>query len=417
MSNTFAPLRENRDFRRFYLSAVISAAGTAATLVVLPLYVYKNTGSALAVAMVSVAQVLPNVLLGLFAGAHVDRAGSRRKVLIVASVVSCLSMTIATAIIVSEPGTVIPILAFFFIVQSVEVYVGSVTFAAIPALVDKDSVVQAQTLVSGTSSTISLIIPWVGAGLYGLVGAAPIFAADAVSFALASVFALRLRNTLPCSPRPVDESVMQSIRAGVKYLWRHSLVRTLTVVGVFNAFTGGILATLYVVYADDRYGIEPTDSRIAVFAAAGAVGAFIGNWILPVLRRRWEALAVCSGALLTVFAAIVGVAVSPNAYLAALCYGLWQTAYLVVIMNAITLRMVVVEPEFLGRVGSTARMISWGAAPVAAVIGAAVSEAIGVRYVIGGASLFALLGWLLLQFFRTGLSRRAQPDPQMSSAS
>jgi hypothetical protein len=78
--------------------------------------------------------------------------------------------------------------------------------------------------------------------------------------------------------------------------------------------------------------------------------------------------------------------------------------------------MELVEDAFLGRVSSAARLVSWGASPLAAVLAGALTERLPARSVVAGSAAFALAGLVgaagvhLLLRARSGAS--TGPDTQ-----
>ncbi len=73
-----APLRGNRDFWVVLLGQGISSFGDAITNTALPILVLALTGSGLAMGIVGVLSTLPDLVLGLPAGAYADRWDRRR---------------------------------------------------------------------------------------------------------------------------------------------------------------------------------------------------------------------------------------------------------------------------------------------------------------------------------------------------
>src|SRR5262245_61187221 len=73
-----APLRQDREFRRDWLARTVSVGGSMVTFVVLPVLVYRMTGSAVWTALVTAAESLPYLCFGLVAGALADRADRKR---------------------------------------------------------------------------------------------------------------------------------------------------------------------------------------------------------------------------------------------------------------------------------------------------------------------------------------------------
>ena len=80
---TDAPLRGNRDFWVVLVGQGVSSFGDAITNTALPLLVLALTGSGLAMGVVGVLSTLPDLVLGLPAGAYADR-WDRRKMMFLA---------------------------------------------------------------------------------------------------------------------------------------------------------------------------------------------------------------------------------------------------------------------------------------------------------------------------------------------
>src|SRR5438093_69528 len=74
-------LRRNQTFMVFWSARTISFAGTGITTVVLPVLVYRLTGSPAWVASVSAIEVVPYIAFGLLAGAVADRM-NRKKIMV-----------------------------------------------------------------------------------------------------------------------------------------------------------------------------------------------------------------------------------------------------------------------------------------------------------------------------------------------
>jgi MFS family permease len=92
-------LLAERDFLRLWLGQAVSQIGDGITALVLAVLVYRQTGSAAAVAALAVVTSAPQVLLGLHAGVFADR-WDRRRVMIAsdllrAAVVVLLALAIA----------------------------------------------------------------------------------------------------------------------------------------------------------------------------------------------------------------------------------------------------------------------------------------------------------------------------------
>src|SRR5690349_15125860 len=72
------PVRLSADFWRFWTGQTVSNLGSTVTMFVLPLLIYRLTGSALNLGLATSLNFLPYLLFGLVIGAWVDRVDRRR---------------------------------------------------------------------------------------------------------------------------------------------------------------------------------------------------------------------------------------------------------------------------------------------------------------------------------------------------
>ena len=72
------PLARNRDFKVVLGSQGISSLGDAVSFTAMPLLVLALTGSAFAMGIVGALQTLPDLFLGMVAGALADRSDRKR---------------------------------------------------------------------------------------------------------------------------------------------------------------------------------------------------------------------------------------------------------------------------------------------------------------------------------------------------
>ena len=84
----FAVLRR-RDFALLWFSGLISVAGDWVLMIALPYYVYVTTGSTLATAGMTAAELAPAILLSSFTGVFADR-WDRKRILVVANLLQAL---------------------------------------------------------------------------------------------------------------------------------------------------------------------------------------------------------------------------------------------------------------------------------------------------------------------------------------
>ena len=99
-----APLRLDRDYRWLWTGQAINGIGTQITRIALPYQVYVLTGSTLAVAALTAAQLIPILVFALGAGSVAD-AVDRRKLLLATQVglLACSAALVGLALMGDPP--------------------------------------------------------------------------------------------------------------------------------------------------------------------------------------------------------------------------------------------------------------------------------------------------------------------------
>jgi predicted MFS family arabinose efflux permease len=394
-------LRADPVFRRFWFAHAITVTGSWVTFIALPLLVYQRTGSAFQTALLTALEVVPYLVFGLVAGAVADRV-DRRKLMVRADLGSAAAL--ATIPIASAFGvlTVAQIYVVALTAMSLFVWYDAANFGAVPALVGKGRIVEAQSALWSATMFLGVVGPALGGALAAGLGAANAIALDAVSFAACACVLLTIRRPFQLhrdetAPAGAVRRTLRDIRDGLAFLWGHALVRTLTLLGLGVSFTGGAVSGLLVVFAARALGVSTRGEAIGVLFAAGALGALLATLVLPRVQRRFGAARVTLVVLSVDVVLLVALAHAPG-YPAALgLYFAWSAAQMLVIVNGIALRQTVTPDRLQSRVNATARMIALGGTPFGALVGGVLAEALPVRtaILIGGLGVAtsAVLAW------------------------
>ena len=193
-------LWQNRDFKIVLLGQSISALGDAVTFTALPLLVVLLTGSGVAMGSVGVLQTLPDLVLGLPAGAIADRWDRRRMMLWSDVGRAALTATIPLSVLFGLPtmGVVLLVTAP---INALRVLFMAAYTAAMPNLAGRDQVGRANGYSEAIFSLSFIVGPAIAGVLVGIIGAAPTLAIDAVSFVVSAVIADARAATPPGSAR------------------------------------------------------------------------------------------------------------------------------------------------------------------------------------------------------------------------
>ena len=396
------PLRHDRDFRRYWLAREVSIAGTLVTAVALPVLVYRLSGSPSLTALITVVEGLPYLVLGLFSGALSDRL-DRRRVMVVADVVAALTMASIPVAWGLGSLTVAHALVAGFLTQAAFVFFDGAAFGALPAIVGRDRIGQANAAVWGVGSFLDLGVPMLTGVALAFIHPAVLLAVDALSFALsaACVATIRTRLSEPREGQPPlrPRVLLTEVAAGLRFLWRHVGVRSQTVIGFLLSFSGAGFMALSVPYADRLLDVGTSGWRFGLVFAAWGIGGMLVAVITPRLLRvvspnrlalLWLPVAAVSG--------IVVVTVSTWQVAVAVMI-VWGVSYQGVILNSMTYRQQVTPEPLLGRVNTAGRMLSFGVGWTGgALVASALAGAVGLRpalvAVVSVGVVAAAFGWL-----------------------
>ncbi|WP_165436193.1 MFS transporter [Amycolatopsis suaedae] len=379
----------------FTVARTVSWAGTAITLVALPMLVFQRTGSPALTALLTAAEVLPYLLFGLLAGALADR-WSRRAVMVVTSVgQAAVLASVPLADAFGVLGTA-HLLVAALCTAAAGVFFDAASFSAIPELVGRDKLAEATGVSSGLSTVISMLGPGVGGVVAASLGPANAIGIDALSYAVAAVLLARL-PLLRAASAPAGRPLRGDIAEGLRYVWRHPLIRPLTLLGIGNSLAAGAVLALLLPAAVEQLGLAADDARIGLLYAAVGAGALLATVVLPRLSRALPPGWVTLGGLLLSWVFLLGWVLATTFPVALAALALWQASNTLVVLNGILVRQRVTPDELQGRVNTTGRMIAWGGQPLGAVLGgglAGVWGTSGALVCVGSAALAACLAGL-----------------------
>ena len=212
--DTFRSLRI-RNFRLFFSGQLISQVGNWLTLIAQTLLVLHETGSGLAVGLLTGCQFAPVLLLGAWTGLVADRSDKRRLLLVVQSLAMLQSFALAAVAFTGAPVVWIYVVAVL----------GGTTMAFdnparrsfVVEMVEEDAVQNAVSLNSALMTSSRIFGPALAGLLVTTVGYGWCFTADALSY-LAVLAALYLIRSEELRLPPVAPRGKGQVREGIRYV-------------------------------------------------------------------------------------------------------------------------------------------------------------------------------------------------------
>lgn len=155
---TTARLRHDRALVLFTAARVVAVTGSAVTGVAMPLLVLQLSGSAFLTALVAAGQVAPYLMFGLIAGAVADRV-PRRRLMVAAQLSSAAALTTVPLAHAADLLAPAHALVVVLVVATSFVWFDAAAFGALPAIVGRDRIVAANSLVWTSSTLVAIAAP------------------------------------------------------------------------------------------------------------------------------------------------------------------------------------------------------------------------------------------------------------------
>ncbi len=353
----------DREFLRYFLARQLSVAGSIVTLVVLPIIVYRTSGSAGLTALVAACEAAPYLLFGLFSGALTDR-WNRKRVMVAADALSALLIATVPLADLVWSLTVPHVLAVAFLGPTIGVFFDGAVFGALPTLVGRDRIAEANSVSWAAASVIEMAMPSVVGVVLAFWHPAWLLGFDALTFAVSAALiggiVRPMYDATRTRPPFTAGQFFRDIREGLEFLVQHRGVRTFTIIGFLQCVGAGGFVALMVVWIDQRLDVGTEGLRFGLVFGAWSVGGLAASLALPFLVRRYAAARI--GLVALPFAAAVGVLVPFLTiwWVAGAAMTVWGAFYQLVVINSITYRQQVTPEHLLGRVNTAGRMMSWG---------------------------------------------------------
>jgi MFS family permease len=289
--------------------------GTEMQSVAVGWQIYDITRNPLDLGLVGLAQFFPGILLFLVSGHAADRL-DRRRLLVAchAGFAVCFGLLLWLAL--RGVRTVVPIYAVLVLIGVVRSFSGPVTRAILPQVVPDEHFPNAVAWAASIFQSATILGPALGGVVYTVArGAAAVYAGAMASSLAAAFFALRIKHE--SKPRPREEVNLQTVLAGVRYIWRQKLVLGAMSLDLFAVLLGGAVALLPV-YAQDILKTGPWG--LGLLRCAPGAGAAIMAALLAhrPLERKMGAILLWTVGAYGVFTVLFGVSRSLALSMAAL---------------------------------------------------------------------------------------------------
>jgi MFS family permease len=362
---------------RLWGAVASSNLGDGLVSLALPWLATLLTRDALAIAAVALATRLPWLVFSLHAGALTDRF-DRRKLMVLANSLRALIVGGAAAAIAFDVMTLPLLYVAGFVLGMCEVVFDNTSQTILPALVPRGRLERANGNIMGAQMVIADFVarPIAGA-MVGVALALP-FAIDAVTAAVSAALVASIPGSFrtPHDPEVARPAMRTQIAEGLRWLWRHRLLRTLALaLATMNGVAAAALAT-YVLFVQEILGLDGLG--FGLLLTAGSIGGLLGSVLAPNITARLGSGRSLFLAVLVPTIAFLVTATTSNVVLVGVAFASFSFTAIMWNVVTVSLRQVLIPDHLLGRVNSVYRFFGWGAMPIGTLLGGLLVQAVEV---------------------------------------
>ena len=279
-NDPYAALRI-REFNIFLLLRFIMVFSWSMQFIVIEWEVYSLTKSALSLGIVGLMEVVPAILMALFAGHFVDQ--NEKKGLLFKCIIGFLVISLGLFLLTWEPfrgnlsaKTILYSIYFLvFLGGIVRAFLGPTIFSLLSLIVPKNLYSNAATWSSSVWQISSVLGPAVAGFSITIIGVSGSML-SVLACSLLALIALSQINTKPILNPKIGEPIMQSLKEGVKFVYNNKTILGALSLDMVAVLFGGAVALLPI-FAQDILKVGP--EGFGVLRAAPALGAFITMFI------------------------------------------------------------------------------------------------------------------------------------------
>ncbi|MEV0586267.1 MFS transporter [Nonomuraea sp. NPDC050310] len=370
-------------FRRYLGADVLSQFGTQVTLVALPLVAYLTLGaSPLQLGLITTAEMIAFLVLGLPAGVWVDRM-RRRPVLVVADLVRALALLSVPVAHLLGVLSLAQLFAVALVMGVCTVFFDVAHMSFLPSVIAKSDLPRGIGALETCRSVAGVAGPGLGGWLVQVLSGPLAILADAVSYLLSALLLRGVRAKETPAPREERRSLRAELGEGVRYVLGHPVLRRVAVVGALAMLSNGLWAVVQPLYLIGE--LKLSAGVYGLILSSYALGGVAGAVLAPkVVERHGFGPAMYGGAALSMLFPLLMPLSGPGWQLVLYPLGGFLGLVSAVVFNVgqSSYRQLVTPDHLRGRMNASMRFLMWSAMPFGGLLGGVLAGALPIHQVL-----------------------------------
>lgn len=383
---------KNRDFILLWLGQSISKLGTSLYDIALMWYIYKKTGSSIALGLSVLCFTVPRVLIAPLSGIFADRL-NKKKIIINMDILNGIIMLIFCWFIFADTYPIY-IYYIFMIFSSIitEIFNPAIS-SAIPIIVEEKDLNDANTLNQMTSQIINIFGPALSGILIAFINMSMLFFLNGLSFLICAVFEGFIK--IPkIDTEKIGNGIVLQFKEGLIFILGDKLLLYIVIAGgvIINFFLAPL--TIYETVLSTKI-LNVGSSGFGMMNSAISIGALIGALLIMsnifINKYKMVIIGLCLEGVAVMLSGIV-----PNFYIVLAAMSILGLGLSMAGIGINTLYQTLIPKEKMGRVMALASTLCGVTVPLGTLFGSTIITYIPLNIVLIVSGVFILITGVLL---------------------
>ncbi|WP_439378221.1 MFS transporter [Amycolatopsis lexingtonensis] len=373
-------LFRHADFRRLFAGDTASQFGTMVGYTAIPLLAAVTLAATpFEMGLLTAAETLAFLLIGLPAGVWVDRMRRRRVMLTADFTRAALLLSVPVAWWAGVL-TLAQLLVVVLFVGIATVFFDIAYQSYLPSLVGREHLLEGNAKLQAVQSVAQVAGPSGAGVLVQLITAATTVLVTAVGYLASALCLLRIRAAEPAPERTEQARLLPQIAEGLRFVFSDKPLRSSVACTATANLFGGAFVAVQVLFFTRTVGLSP--ALVGVMLAVGGAGGILGAVCSGALTRRiGQARTIWLVPVLSWPAHLLIPWTAADWRLALTAFGEVVYGFGVIVYNVaqVSYRQAICPDRLLGRMNASVRFLVWGTLPLGGLLGGALGEGLGLR--------------------------------------
>jgi MFS family permease len=265
------------EFRWFILMRLAIVLAWSMQFVLIEWEVYRITKNPWSLGLIGLMEVIPAIIMALFAGHIVDQSEKRNMLLkcfagtATISILFCYLVHPETATTIGKQPFLYAIYVLVFLGGIIRAFIIPSVFSLLGLIVPKTQFTNAATWSSSSWQVSAVIGPALAGFLIGGIGVFNSMIFVTISIIL-GIFMLLQISKKPILNKKIGEPVTESLKAGIRFVFQNKIILNALSLDMFAVLFGGAVALLPI-FAQDI--LQVGSEGFGILRAAPAIGGLL----------------------------------------------------------------------------------------------------------------------------------------------